>query len=108
MAVFLSSAILALTAQCAPHGGPSVARPFQSLSYRLGAGDKQNARAEERCFRGRCPGGLGNITSPQLDDIPEHAAFLHRKVEVARASMRDGLGRSNEEAEAAFAARPAA
>ncbi|WP_242405110.1 antitoxin of toxin-antitoxin stability system [Novosphingobium sp. MBES04] len=34
----------------------------------------------------------------------EHDAFLQRKVEVARASMRDGLGRSNEEVEAAFAA----
>lgn len=37
----------------------------------------------------------------------EHDAFLHRKVEAARASMADGLGRSNEEVEAAFAARRA-
>lgn len=38
----------------------------------------------------------------------EHDAFLERKVEVARTSMQDGLGRSNEEVEAAFAARRAA
>lgn len=38
----------------------------------------------------------------------EHDAFLRRKVEVARASMQDGLGQSNEEVEAAFAARRAA
>lgn len=38
----------------------------------------------------------------------EHDAFLERKVEVARASMQDGFGRSNEEVEAAFAARRAA
>ncbi|GGZ18109.1 antitoxin of toxin-antitoxin stability system [Novosphingobium colocasiae] len=38
----------------------------------------------------------------------EHDAFLQRKVEVARASMADGLGRSNEEVEAAFATRRAA
>ena len=38
----------------------------------------------------------------------EHDAFLQRKVEVARTSMADGQGRSNEEVEAAFAARRAA
>lgn len=38
----------------------------------------------------------------------EHDAFLRRKVEVARASMAGGLGRSNEEVEATFAARRAA
>lgn len=38
----------------------------------------------------------------------EHDAFAQRKVEIARASMQDGLGRSNEEVEAAFAARRAA
>jgi predicted transcriptional regulator len=38
----------------------------------------------------------------------EHDAFLQRKIEVARASMADGLGRSNEEVEATFAARHAA
>jgi predicted transcriptional regulator len=37
----------------------------------------------------------------------EHDAFLQRKVEVARASMADGQGRSNEEVEATFAARRA-
>lgn len=37
----------------------------------------------------------------------EHDDFLQRKVEVARASARDGLGRSNEEVEASFAARRA-
>jgi predicted transcriptional regulator len=38
----------------------------------------------------------------------EHDAFLQRKVEAARAAMQDGLGQSNEEVEAAFAARRAA
>jgi len=38
----------------------------------------------------------------------EHDAFVQRKVETARASMRDGIGRSNEEVEATFAARRAA
>ena len=37
----------------------------------------------------------------------EHEAFLQRKIEVARASVAEGLGRSNEEVEAAFAARRA-
>jgi len=37
----------------------------------------------------------------------EHEAFLARKVAVARASIRDGLGRSNEAVEADFAARRA-
>ena len=35
----------------------------------------------------------------------EHDAFVQRKVEVARTSVVEGLGRSNEEVEAAFAAR---
>jgi predicted transcriptional regulator len=38
----------------------------------------------------------------------EYDAFLGRKVDVARHSMRDGRGRSNEEVEAAFAERRAA
>ena len=38
----------------------------------------------------------------------EHDAFVQRKVEIARASMQDGLGRSNAEIEATFAARRAA
>jgi predicted transcriptional regulator len=38
----------------------------------------------------------------------EHDAFVQRKVEIARVSMQEGLGRSNEEVEAAFAARRAA
>ena len=38
----------------------------------------------------------------------EHDAFVQRKVEIARASMDDGLGRPNEEIEASFAARRAA
>lgn len=34
----------------------------------------------------------------------EYDEFLRRKVEIARASMRAGQGRSNDEVEAAFAA----
>ena len=37
----------------------------------------------------------------------EYDAFLRRKIEVARSSMRDGLGRSNDEVEVDFAARRA-
>ena len=37
----------------------------------------------------------------------EYDEFLHRKVDVARASMHAGLGRSNDEVEAVFAARRA-
>ena len=37
----------------------------------------------------------------------DHSAFLHRKVEAARVSVRDGQGRSNEAVEADFAARRA-
>jgi type IV secretory pathway TrbF-like protein len=37
----------------------------------------------------------------------EHAAFVQRKVDVARASVRDGEGRSNDAVEAEFAARRA-
>jgi predicted transcriptional regulator len=37
----------------------------------------------------------------------DHEEFLRRKVEAARASVRAGRGRSNEEVEAAFAARRA-
>lgn len=37
----------------------------------------------------------------------EYDQFLHRKVEVARSSMRAGRGRSNDEVEADFAARRA-
>ena len=35
----------------------------------------------------------------------EYDEYLRRKVEAGRASMRAGLGRSNDEVEAAFAAR---
>lgn len=35
----------------------------------------------------------------------DHSAFLHRKVEVARASVRAGRGRSGETVEAEFSAR---
>lgn len=35
----------------------------------------------------------------------DHAAFLNKKVELARASVRDGCGRSNETVEADFEAR---
>ena len=35
----------------------------------------------------------------------EYDGYLQRKVEEGRASMRAGLGRSNEEVEAEFAAR---
>ena len=38
----------------------------------------------------------------------EHDAFVQRKVEISRASMEDGLGRSNEEIDASFDARRAA
>ena len=37
----------------------------------------------------------------------EYDEFLHRKVKAGRASMRAGLGRSNDEVEAEFAARRA-
>lgn len=37
----------------------------------------------------------------------EYDEFLHRKVEIARSSARAGLGQSNDEVEAAFAARRA-
>jgi hypothetical protein len=38
----------------------------------------------------------------------EYDEFLRRKVEIARTSMQAGIGRSNEEVEAEFAARRAA
>jgi hypothetical protein len=37
----------------------------------------------------------------------QYDEFLLRKVEAARASMQIGAGRSNEEVESEFAARPA-
>lgn len=37
----------------------------------------------------------------------EYDEFLSRKVEVARQSMRSGMGRSNDDVEAEFAARRA-
>ncbi|BBE08279.1 antitoxin of a toxin/antitoxin system [Mycoavidus cysteinexigens] len=37
----------------------------------------------------------------------EYNEFLHSKVEAGRASMRAGLGKSNDEVEAEFAARRA-
>lgn len=37
----------------------------------------------------------------------DHDAFLHRKVEAARTSIREGRGRPNEAVEAEFAARRA-
>ena len=37
----------------------------------------------------------------------EYDEFLRRKIEAARSSMRAGLGRSNDEVEAEFAARRA-
>lgn len=40
-------------------------------------------------------------------DRQDHSAFLHRKVDVARASVAAGLGRTDEAVEAAFAARRA-
>ena len=40
-------------------------------------------------------------------DAREYDEFLSRKVNVARSSMRAGLGRSNDEVEAEFAARRA-
>lgn len=38
-------------------------------------------------------------------DIREYDEFLGRKVDAGRASMRAGVGHSNDEVEAAFAAR---
>ena len=38
----------------------------------------------------------------------DYEAFLSRKVEAGRVSMRSGVGRSNDEVEASFAARRAA
>jgi hypothetical protein len=38
----------------------------------------------------------------------EHDAFVQRNVEIARSSMHDGIGRSNEEVESVFTARSAA
>lgn len=38
----------------------------------------------------------------------DYDTFLRRKVEAGRASMRGGIGRSNDEVEADFAARRAA
>jgi hypothetical protein len=35
----------------------------------------------------------------------DHEAFVRAKVDTARRSVRDGLGRSNEDVEAEFAAR---
>ena len=40
-------------------------------------------------------------------DRRDHGSFLHRKVEAARASVDQGLGRPNEAVEAEFAARRA-
>jgi Skp family chaperone for outer membrane proteins len=40
-------------------------------------------------------------------EAQEYDKFLQRKVKAARLSMRDGLGRSNSEVEAQFAARRA-
>ena len=40
-------------------------------------------------------------------DQRDHSAFLHRKVEAARASAHEGQGRSNEAVEAEFTARRA-
>ena len=40
-------------------------------------------------------------------DQRDRSAFLRRKVEAARASAEEGLGRSNEAVEAEFAARRA-
>lgn len=37
----------------------------------------------------------------------EYDEFLQRKIDVARSSVREGRGRSNDEVEAAFAARGA-
>jgi len=41
----------------------------------------------------------------QRREAREYDDYLRRKVEVARRSMRAGRGRSNDEVEAAFAAR---
>lgn len=41
----------------------------------------------------------------QRREARDHEAFLRRKVEIARASMHAGHGRSNDEVEADFAAR---
>lgn len=41
----------------------------------------------------------------QRRESREHDDYLKQKIETARASMRSGQGRSNDEVEAAFAAR---
>lgn len=41
----------------------------------------------------------------QRRESREHDDYLMQKIETARASMRSGQGRSNDEVEAAFAAR---
>jgi len=41
----------------------------------------------------------------QRRQVREYDNYLRHKVEAGRASMRAGLGRSNDEVEAAFAAR---
>lgn len=43
----------------------------------------------------------------QQEDAEAYRAFVTRKVELSRASIRRGEGRSNEEVEAEFAARRA-
>lgn len=43
----------------------------------------------------------------QQEDTEAYRTFVTRKVELSRASIRRGEGRSNEEVEAAFAARRA-
>lgn len=43
----------------------------------------------------------------QQRETREYDAYLGRKVDVGRASMRAGVGHSNEEVEATFAARRA-
>jgi predicted transcriptional regulator len=43
----------------------------------------------------------------QQQELREHTAFVQRKVDVARKSVRDGEGRANADVEAAFAARRA-
>ena len=40
-------------------------------------------------------------------EVREYDAFLSRKVDASRASMRAGIGHSNDEVEATFAARRA-
>jgi hypothetical protein len=47
------------------------------------------------------------VSTKHQQETQAYDKFLQRKIKAARVSMRDGLGRSNHEVEAQFAARRA-